>query len=132
MTRSDQQHRLQAAKDRYDDIKRRTGERSRQVAAAGRDIGSIPKVENTRRRNKCKTSFRAFCEVYGSESFPLAWSADHLRAIEKIERAVLAGELFAFAMPRGSGKSTLSEWACLWAMLYGHREFVMTKLYRSA
>lgn len=125
MTRSDQQHRLDAAKARYDDIKRRTGERSRQVAAAGRDIGSIPPVKNKKRAAKCKTSFRSFCETYGAESFPLAWSPDHLTAIDKIERAVLQGELFAFAMPRGSGKSTLSEWACIWAMLYGHRQFVM-------
>ena len=28
------------------------------------------------------------------------------------------------AMPRGSGKTTLCETACLWALLYGHREFV--------
>jgi hypothetical protein len=37
---------------------------------------------------------------------------------------VLQGGLFAMAMPRGSGKTTLCETACLWAMLYGHREFV--------
>jgi hypothetical protein len=28
------------------------------------------------------------------------------------------------AMPRGSGKTSLCEVACLWAMLYGHRDFV--------
>jgi len=27
-------------------------------------------------------------------------------------------------MPRGSGKTTLCETACLWALVYGHREFV--------
>ena len=27
-------------------------------------------------------------------------------------------------MPRGSGKSTICECACIWAVLYGHREFV--------
>jgi hypothetical protein len=37
---------------------------------------------------------------------------------------VLRGGLFAMAMPRGSGKSTISECACIWAVLYGHREFV--------
>jgi hypothetical protein len=125
MARADQADRLDKAKARYDDIKRRTGERSRKVAAAGRDIGSIPPVKNAKRRDSCRRSFRSFCEVYGSESFPLAWSADHLTAITKIEAAVLNGELFAFAMPRGSGKSTLCIWACLWSMLYGHRSFVM-------
>jgi hypothetical protein len=123
--RSDQKKRLDAAKDRYEDIKRRTGERSRRVAAAGRDIGSIPPPKDAKRLDSCRESFRAFCETYGAEAFPLAWSPDHLRAIEKIEAAVLRGELFAFAMPRGSGKTTLAEWACIWAMLYGHRKFVM-------
>jgi hypothetical protein len=42
----------------------------------------------------------------------------------KIERAVLEGGLFAFAMPRGSGKTTLARAAGLWAVLYGHREYV--------
>jgi hypothetical protein len=123
--RADQKKRTDAAKARYDDIKRRTGERSRMVGAAGRDIGSIPPVKDKKRRESCRNDFRKFCETYGGESFPLAWSADHLTAIGKIEGAVLRGELFAFAMPRGSGKSTLCEWACLWAMLYGHRPFVM-------
>ena len=44
--------------------------------------------------------------------------------IAKIEQAVLEGGLFAMAMPRGSGKTSLCETACLWALLYGHREFV--------
>jgi hypothetical protein len=123
--RADQKKRTDAAKARYEDIKRRTGERSRIVGAAGRDIGSIPPVKNKRRRDSCRSDFRQFCETYGGESFPIAWSADHLTAIAKIEGAVLRGELFAFAMPRGSGKSTLCEWACLWALLYGHRPFVM-------
>lgn len=125
MVRADQKKRLDAAKAAYEKQKAQAGTWSRRLAAAGRDIGSIPPPKDKRRRDKCKASFRAFCETYGAEAFPLAWSSDHLRAIEKIERAVLAGELFAFAMPRGSGKSTLCEWACLWAMLYGHRQFVM-------
>ena len=123
--RSDQKKRQDAAKARYDDIKRRTGERSRRIGAAGRDIGSIPPPKNKKRLDACRENFRLFCETYGAESFPLAWSPDHLTAIAKIEGAVLRGELFAFAMPRGSGKSTLCEWACLWALLYGHRPFVM-------
>ena len=125
MVRSDQKHRQDAAKARYDDIKRRTGERSRQVGAAGRDIGTIPGAKDPARRAGCERDFRRFCETYARESFPLAWSPDHLTAIAKIEAAVLRGELFAFAMPRGSGKSTMSEWACIWSMLYGHRQFVM-------
>jgi hypothetical protein len=47
-----------------------------------------------------------------------------LKVIAKIERAVLEGGLFAMAMPRGSGKTSICECACIWAVLNGHREFV--------
>jgi hypothetical protein len=128
--RSDQKRRAddaQAKRDaeRYEDIKARTGERARRVSAAGRDIGPPPSVVDPARRDSCRLDFRLFCETYAAESFPLAWSPDHLTAIAKIEASVLRGELFAFAMPRGSGKTTLCEWACLWALLNGHRQFIV-------
>src|SRR5690606_27591863 len=47
-----------------------------------------------------------------------------LKVIAKIEPAVLRGGLFAMAMPRGSGKTTICECACIWAVLYGHHDFV--------
>lgn len=47
-----------------------------------------------------------------------------LKVIAKIEQAVLRGGLFAMAMPRGSGKTTICECACIWAVLNGHRQFV--------
>ena len=54
----------------------------------------------------------------------MGWSDDHLKAIKKIEQSVLKGGLFALAMPRGSGKSSLCEAAGVWSIVYGHREFV--------
>jgi len=116
----------QAKRDaaRYEDIKSRDERRARRVSAAGRDIGPPPAVVDPARRDSCRLDFRLFCETYAAESFPLAWSPDHLTAIAKIEASVLRGELFAFAMPRGSGKTTLCEWACLWALLNGHRQFI--------
>ncbi len=115
----------QKAKAAYERQKAASSTWNKRMSAAGRDIGSIPPPQNAKRAAKCRESFRLFCETYGRDSFPLAWSQDHLTAIAKIEAAVLRGELFAFAMPRGSGKTTLAIWACLWAMLYGHRDFVM-------
>jgi len=126
--RSDQKRRTDHAqrdRERYEDIKARTGERSRRVSAAGRDIGPPPGVVDAARRESCRLDFRLFCETYLAELFPLEWSPDHLTAIGKIEAAVLRGELFAFAMPRGSGKTTLCEAACLWAIVHGHRQFVV-------
>lgn len=96
-----------------------------EVTRAGQDIGDIPPVARPRRRARSKGSFRAFCEVYLSGTFPLAWSADHLKVISKIETAVLRGGLFAVAMPRASGKTSLAESACAWALLHAHRSFVV-------
>jgi hypothetical protein len=47
-----------------------------------------------------------------------------LKIIRKVEQAVMEGGLFAMAMPRASGKTSLVECACIWAVLNGHREFV--------
>lgn len=99
-------------------------ERARQESESGRDIGDLPSVENPARKATAARSFRAFCESYFPEVFSLTFSDDHLQVIAKTEQAVLHGGLFALAMPRGSGKTTIAECACLWAILYGHREFV--------
>ena len=109
----------------YERRKGRAAEAKRFESAKGREIGEMPPVKKPKRRAAAAKNFRLFCETYLAESFPLAWSADHLTAIAKIEASVLRGELFAFAMPRGSGKTTLCEAACLWAMLYGHRQFIV-------
>lgn len=109
----------------YED--RRNAERDHQAeqSLAGRDIGPLPEVVNPDRKAACERNFQLFCESYFPETYALAWSPDHLKVIEKIETAVLRGGLFALALPRGSGKTTITESAALWSMLYGHREFVV-------
>ena len=104
-----------------DEMSRRQAEQS----LLGRNIGELPAVEDADRKEKCRLDFRLFCETYFPEVYVLEWSDDHLRAIAKIQQAVLKGGLFALAMSRGSGKSSLTETAAIWAMLYGHREFVV-------
>jgi hypothetical protein len=90
----------------------------------GNDIAPMPKVVNPKRRAKCERNLRLFCETYFPAAFPLNWSRDHLRVIAKMESAVLNGGLSAFAMPRGSGKTTLARIAAIWAIVYGHRRWV--------
>lgn len=109
---------------RYSEHKTREAARSRKKSQTGRDIGDLPQVVDPGRRDSCELSLRRFCETYLSEQFTLAFSAAHLLAIEKLERSIIRGGLFALAMPRGSGKTTLSEAAALWSLLYGHRRFV--------
>ena len=106
--------------------KKKETERSRNAARSreSRDIAPLPEVANPLRKEAASQDFRAFCESYFPFSFHLGWSEDHLKVIGQIEESVLRGGLFATAMPRGSGKTTLAETACIWAILYGHRDFV--------
>jgi len=108
----------------YDAMKERARLRNAMLSLSGRDIGDLPAVADPARRERAARDFRFFCEAYFPQTFHLKWSNDHLKVITKIEQAVLEGGLFAMAMPRGSGKTSLCEIACLWAMVYGHREFV--------
>jgi len=107
----------------YQRRKERSRARQASQSASGRDIGPLPPIVNPARRGEGAYSFRRFCETYLADRFSLAWSPDHLVAIERIEAAVLRGGLFALAMPRGSGKTTLVEAAVLWCLVYGHRPF---------
>ncbi len=110
---------------RYERHKERARQRQAQLAKAGRDIGPLPTADNLRRRATCKNRLRSYYQTYHPASFPLAWSDDHLKVIRKLQRTVLTGGVFALAMPRGSGKTTLAIRAALWAILYGHCRYLM-------
>ena len=110
--------------DSYERMKDRARARNAALALAGRDIGELPQVANIERKTRSALDFQLFCESYFPRTFHLAWSADHIKVMRRIEQAVLRGGLFAMAMPRGSGKTTICECACIWAVLNGHREFV--------
>ena len=89
----------------YEAMKEAARARNARLSAIGRDIGEIPEVQHPRRKRKAQHGFEYFCKTYFPQVFHLPWSPDHLKAIARIEDAVLRGGLFAFAMPRGSGKT---------------------------
>ena len=101
--------------------------RLRQLAQSkdSRDIGPIPKCKDKRAVGRYAKSFKLFCEEVLSDWFTDPWSDDHLKTIAKIENSVLRGEVFALAMPRASGKSTLIKAALLWAILHGYRRYIV-------
>jgi hypothetical protein len=108
----------------YAERKRRQAERNAELVRAAQDIGELPPVVDPHRKAAAEDSFRVFCEAYFGEVFYLPWSDDHLKVIEKIERAVRTGGLFAMAMPRGSGKTVLCQTAVVWSALIGATPFV--------
>jgi hypothetical protein len=93
---------------------------------AGLRIGSGAKIDLLRyvawlvgQRHGPRPAVEATAEsAVGGSSYQRWKEAARARSKEVFE------SLFATAMPRGSGKTTLAEVACIWAVLYGHRDFV--------
>jgi len=110
--------------DNYEDYKDKQSRRAAKRAKSGRDIGKIPPPVNLQRRLDGSGDFRYFCNTYFPDVFPIPWSKDHLKVIDKIEKSVLTGGLFAMAMPRGDGKTSMCEVASIWSEVYGHRKFI--------
>lgn len=102
-------------------------EREKQDYEATRNIGEIPEVQNPERRKQCATSLKLFIEEYfrDAEKFNLPWASFHLETMKKMEHAILNGGLFCMALPRGSGKSAITERAIIWAIMYGYRHYIV-------
>lgn len=112
------------AADSYERHKERARARQAEQSRASRDLGELPEPVNMQRREACRRDFKLFCETYFPNRFTLKWAPDHLIVLTMVVKVVLRGLLYALAMPRGSGKTSLFEVAALWAVLYGHRRFV--------
>jgi hypothetical protein len=110
---------------RYAQHRLAVGEAQAAAVRLSQDIAPVPARADRARWKRARGSLRTFCETYLAETFYLAWSDDQLKVIARLQEAVTRGGLFAFAMPRGGGKTSLAEAACLWAVLYGYRQFVV-------
>jgi hypothetical protein len=108
----------------YDQIRERQAAISRNRSASGREIGGVPPIADIERRERCGRSLREFCDTYNPEAFRLPWGDDQLRGATRIEEAIRQGALYAFAEPRGSGKTTRCRMAALFAVAYGFRRYV--------
>ena len=109
----------------YEEIKEAARKRSADASMTGRDIGEIPAVVDPKRKKRCRRNLKLFLETYFPQKFYMGWSKDHLKVIAKIQTSVLKGGLFALAMPRSTGKTTICERAAIWATVYGHRKYVV-------
>ena len=108
----------------YEEIKEAARKRAADITTSGRDIGEIPQIVDPQRKKGCERDLREFLKTYFPQKFFMGWSADHEVVIKKIQAAVLSGGLFALAMPRSTGKTTICERAAIWAVAYGHRKYV--------
>lgn len=116
---------MDKASRQYQDHKRRAAERSERISRAGRELGSLPPVENPARKSRGLTDLEFWLRTYLPGTFSLPFSDDHRKALHRLATCAMRGGLFALAMPRGSGKTSMCEGAAIWSLLAGHRRFVM-------
>lgn len=76
------------------------------------------------RREACRLNLQLFAETYFPHSTGLSpFSEGHVRAIARIQRAILVGGYFLQIVFRGWAKSTITEVAVIWGVVYGHVSF---------
>jgi len=117
-------------------------ERHRQTAAAsrarGRDLraaleaeavvfyqNGMPKVADPARKRACARSLALFATTYLPHVFTLPMSDGQRADFATMQRAIVDGGRYAFAAPRGDGKTSRVEAAILWAAMYGHRHCII-------
>jgi hypothetical protein len=114
-----------ASKAAYERKKEQIKARQQAQVRASNDILPFPAVVNPTIVEACRTDFELFCKTFLPLWFPLPFSRDHRKAIQKMQTSVLESRLFAWAMPRGSGKSALCKALAIWALVYGHRRYIV-------
>ena len=87
----------------------RKADRSRRVTQAGNSIGRIRPCVNPEKRERLERHLRVWLRFFFPSVFDLPWAAYHRTCIGKIETAAIEGGRFAFAVPRGGGKSSICE-----------------------
>lgn len=83
-----------------------------------------PDKKTQQKTKRLERSLRSWIQYFGKQDFYLRFSPDHHEAIDTLERCINHGEQYALAMPRGSGKTTITQWGLLYAMLTGKRRYI--------
>ena len=92
---------------------------------AERDIGPLPPVKDVRKRRQAKKSLLYFLKNFLPEWFKKPFSEAHRDMIARIERSIISGTKFAYAFPRGFGKTSVMLASMMWAILNGHSRCVV-------
>src|ERR1035441_7762672 len=125
--------RLHTEAENADLNRERNRDRFANISRIGRDIGPIPAVtdKNWTRRLRCIADPELFIVTYfgfppffGVKRF-WAFSADHVKVFDKAEDCNRNGGNFAYAMPRGDGKTATCRAFTIRAAVIGLRRFTM-------
>ena len=109
----------------YERVKERARKDSALRSLAGREIAPLPAVANPARRASASASLLVFCKLYFAQKFKKPFGQNHLALIDTLQNVIADGGKQAIAMPRGTGKTTISTVAAIWALLTARRRFVV-------
>ena len=112
----------QSKADRHREMARR---RSREQYAADSELGELPLPLDPDRRTVCEKDLWEFIHTYCVDEGNKPLSEVHRRMIAFLQDCILEGGFYAQAMPRGFAKTTIGILAICWAVLYGHRRYIV-------
>ena len=92
---------------------------------AERDLGPLPPIKDEKKRRQAKKSLLYFLRNFIPEWFKKPFSNAHKDMIARIERSIVSGSKFAYAFPRGFGKTSVMLASMIWAVLNGHSRCVV-------
>jgi hypothetical protein len=95
-----------------------------ELAKSGK-LAGFPKITHSKRKKDCGESLELFAKTYLPHVFYLPFSEGQREDFKTMQAVVLAGGRYAFASPRGDGKTSRVEAAILWAALYGYRHCIV-------
>jgi hypothetical protein len=112
-------------------------DRARKAAkkAAANDIGTLPRVKNRARRDACRGSLALFLKTYcmGTGGFLKTAPSERMgEIIEHLQAVVQGGGRTHIRMARAHGKTCFLKGACLYALVYGFRRFIVAVAARKA
>lgn len=110
---------------KYEKVKERARVASALRSLSGREISPLPVVVSYQRRTRCCRSLLDFLLTYFPNKFKKPFGACHYRFIEELQRVIENGGKQALAMPRGTGKTTITTCSAVWALLTGKRRFIV-------
>jgi hypothetical protein len=85
----------------------------------------LPVAKHQDRKRRASESLEVFAREYMPHVFTLTMSGGQKADVQTMQRVCAKGGRYAFAAPRGDGKTSRVEAAVLWAALFGHRRCIV-------
>lgn len=90
-----------------------------------RDVGLHKHTSKLAEKQAYEKDLEAYLIAMFKEKFTRPFSDDQKKFIKQIQTTILNGGQYAIALPRGEGKTTIVTCSVIWAILYGHRRFIV-------